>query len=78
MAKYLIKTTEIYRCDTEAEAKQLIEESKTVPTYTLVKSVSEAKENKKNEDTWVKVSLTKIFTEEKDPGESVSISYEVE
>lgn len=78
MAKYLIKTTEIYRCDTETEAEQLIDESKKAMAYTLIKSTSEAKDNKKTGDNWVRVTLTKVFTDEKEPAETISVSYEVE
>lgn len=78
MAKYLIKTTEMYRCDTEEEAKVLIEDSKNAMTYTLIKSISEKKESKKTEDSWVRVTLTKVFADEKEPNEIVSVSYEVE
>ena len=38
MANYLIKTTEVYRCDSEAEAKNLIEEAKQNSLYTVTKS----------------------------------------
>ena len=75
---YLIKTVETYRCDTEEEAKQFVEEAKASNTYFLPINKTEIRENKKTEDTWVRVTLYKSFTDEKDPFQQVSISYEVE
>ena len=76
MAKYLIETTEVYRCDTENEAKQLIEEAKK--TSTLRKYNCVAKERKqKGEviDSWYRLTLTKSWDEEKDPCGSTQVSY---
>ena len=41
--RYLIKVTEQYRCDTEEEARVLIEEAKKDNQYTVIKSSSEIK-----------------------------------
>jgi hypothetical protein len=74
--KYLIETTEIYRCDTEEEAKQLIEEAKR--SSTLKKYNCVAKERKqKGEvvDSWYRLTLTKIWDDEKEPCGSTSVSY---
>lgn len=70
MAKYLIRTTEMYRCGTESEAKALIEEAKGSSEYSLVKYTSEHKERKaKGEiiDEWMRVTLTKQYDDEKEP-----------
>lgn len=70
MSKYLIRVTETYRCDTEAEAKELIDSSKGSHQYTVVKSTNEIKSLKqKGEivDEWHRVTLTKDFTSEKEP-----------
>lgn len=78
MSKYLIKTTETYRCDTEEEAKALIEEAKKNHIYTVTKNSSEIKSLKqKGEiiDEWRRVTITKEFTSEKEPGESIEIHY---
>ncbi len=81
MATYLIKTTETYRADTEQEAKDLIEKAKAEKNYYIVtKSSSEIKTTKvKGEivDEWRRVSITKEFTEEKEPTDSVIISYNI-
>lgn len=79
--RYLIKVTEQYRCDSEAEATAIIEESKHDGSYVLTKSSSEIRSVKqKGEvvDEWYRVTLTKVFTEEKEPDRVVSPNYEEE
>ena len=68
--KYLIKTTEQYRCDSEKEAVDLINEAKQAPNYNVIKYNSEIKTLKqKGEivDEWRRVTITKEFSEEKEP-----------
>lgn len=70
MSSYLIKVTEQYRCDTEAEARNLIEKAKQDGSYMVTKSSSEIKTTKqKGEivDEWRRVIITKEFTDEKEP-----------
>lgn len=70
MSKYLIKVTEQYRCDTEAQAMNLIEEAKKSNQYTLKKHNSQIKEQKKSGaviDEWRRVTLVKEFCQEKEP-----------
>ena len=77
--KFLLKTVETYRVGTEAEATQLIEEAKK--NFTVSKAISEKKCKKlKGEivDEWVRVTITKEFTEEKEPDDVVSVSYKSE
>lgn len=77
MARYLIETTETYRVDSESEAAALIEAAKNDP-YGVAKYSSTHKERKqKGEvvDEWYRVSLTRKFTEEKEPVEEVGIQY---
>lgn len=81
MSKFLIKTTEQYRCDSENEAKQLIENAKSNKNYTLGKYSSEYKCTKaKGEivDDWYRVILVKTFTEEKEPSSTVSVEYDIQ
>ena len=81
MAKYLINTCEIYRVESENEAKQLIEAAKNDKTFILLKYTSEYKERKsKGEviDSYYKVALTKVFNDIKEPNCTVDISYAVE
>ena len=76
--KYLLKTVETYRVATEDEAKRLIEEAKKDKNFTLVKYLSEIREQKsKGEviDSWYRVTLTKAFTDEKEPDTTVTINY---
>ena len=78
MSTYLIKVTQQYRCDTEGEAVQLINEAKESHQYTVVKSSSEIKTTKqKGEivDEWRRVLITKEFTSEKEPLDQIQISY---
>ena len=78
MSTYLIKVTQQYRCDTEGEAVQLINEAKESHQYTVVKSSSEIKATKqKGEivDEWRRVLITKEFTSEKEPLDQIQISY---
>lgn len=79
MSKYLIKVTEQYRCDTEEEARKLIEDAKKSYQYTLTKSSSEIKTTKqKGEivDEWRRVVLTKEFNTEREPNKEIAIEYE--
>ena len=81
MAKYLITVTETYRVDTEEEAARLIEEAKDNNTYTLSKYSSVHKERKqKGEiiDEYEKVTLTKVFNDEKEPYSNIMVNYGVE
>lgn len=78
MSSYLIKVTEQYRCDTEAEAQNLINEAKKSHDYTVTKSSSEIKTLKqKGEivDEWRRVLITKEFTEEKEPSIEIRSEY---
>lgn len=70
MSKYLIRTTETYRADSETEANELIEKAKADPKYEVTKSMIENRTSKaKGEivDEWKRVSITKIFSDEKEP-----------
>ena len=78
MSSYLIKVTEQYRCDSETEAKNLIDEAKQNHQYTVTKSSSEIKTVKqKGEivDEWRRVLITKEFTSEKEPDAQLKPTY---
>lgn len=78
MAKYLINVTETYRVDTEAEAAKIIEEAKIDGNYVLSKYSSVKKERKqKGEiiDEWYRLTLTKVFTDEKEPDTNIEVIY---
>ncbi len=79
MSRYLISTTETYRVDSEDEAKALIDEAKHESISNLNKYSCVQKEQKlKGEvvQSWYRVTLNKSFTNEKEPEEEVTISYE--
>ena len=81
MSKYLISTSEIYRIDSENEAKKAIEEAKKDKNFILTKYVNEYKERKqKGEviDSYYKLTLTKVFNDIKEPASLVNINYEVD
>lgn len=76
--RYLLETTENYRVNNEEEAKQLIEEAKAGSNYTLKKYSSQYKERKaKGEviDAWYRVTLVKVFNDEKEPDSQIEVSY---
>lgn len=76
--KFLLETTESYRVSTEEEVTNLIEEAKKDNHYILKKHTSQVKERKqKGEviDTWYKVTLTKYFTDEKEPEGTTEVTY---
>ena len=76
--KYLITTTEVYRVDTEEQVKQIIGEAKTDNHFIVTKYTSQYKERKqKGEvvDSWWKLSITKQFTDEKEPEFQTEIQY---
>lgn len=81
MAKYLTTVTETYRVDSEDEASRLIEEAKKSNQYTLAKYSSVYKERKqKGEviDAWYRLTLTKVFDDEKEPMNNVEVIYDTE
>lgn len=80
MGKYLIKTTEEHRADTEHEAAELINAAKTDNRYILVKYSSVKKERKqKGEiiDEYYMVTLVKGFDDPKEPCGEASVEYKI-
>jgi hypothetical protein len=74
--KYLIETTEVYRCDSENEAKQLIEEAKRTSTLKKYNCVAKEKKQKGEViDSWFRLTLTKVWDDEKEPCGSTAVSY---
>lgn len=78
--KFLLKTQEVYRFDSDAEATAFIEEEKENPLWIIKKSNVELKEIKsKGEviDSYYKVTIDKIFNNEKEPEiRSIKLQYE--
>ena len=79
---YLIQTVETYRADTEHEAQTLITDAKNSREFTLSKYVSEKKDIKEKGEgvvgEYYKVTLTKVFTDIKEPDTQATVIYEVE
>ena len=78
MSKFLVSTTEVFRVDTDEEAKALIEEAKNSSMFELGKYSSEFKEIKKTEETFYKVTLTKFFNDIKEPTQHIKPDYSVD
>lgn len=80
MAKYLITTTETYRVDSEEAVEAILEEARNDDTYILTKYSSTYKERKEKGDVvdyWYRLTLTKVFTEEKEPDRDIKVTYGV-
>lgn len=78
MSRYLTSTVETYRVDSEVEAQNLIGEAKADDNFSLAKYTTEYKERKqKGEvvDAYYKVTLTKIFTDIKEPDAQYEVEY---
>ena len=73
---YLIETTEVYRCDSENEAKTLIEEAKRTSTLKKYNCVAKEKKQKGEViDSWYRLTLVKVWDDEKEPCGSTAVSY---
>ena len=80
MSKYLIKTTEEHRADSEVEAAELINAAKADARYLLSKYSSVKKERKsKGEivDEYYLVTLVKVFDDAKEPCGEATIEYKI-
>ena len=78
MSRHLIKVDETYRVDSEAEAIELINEARADNKFILAKHSSTQRQTKqKGEivDEWFRVTLTKVFDEEKEPIGNTTITY---
>lgn len=68
MSKFLIRSTEVYRIDSESEANNFIDQQKK--KYEVSKYSNELKERKiKGEvaDSWYRVTIVKTYNDEKEP-----------
>ena len=75
---YLINVTETYRVTTESEVERILEEAKNDSRYELTKYTSVVKTVKKSGevvDEWIRLTLTKVFCEEKEPSGTYKIDY---
>lgn len=75
---YLIETTEIYRVESEDDAKELVEEAKRTSTVAKYSCVYKEKKAKGEVvDSWYRVSITKKWDEEKESCGATKVSYGV-
>ena len=75
---YLIETTEIYRVESEDDAKELVEEAKRTSTVSKYSCVYKEKKVKGEVvDSWYRVSIMKKWDEEKEPCGATKVSYGV-
>ena len=68
--KFLIQTTEIFRCDSEQEAETFLKDMKKDKNYEITSSTVAKKEVKqKGEvvDSYIKLTVKKVYNEERDP-----------
>ena len=67
--KYLISKTEIYRCDSEAEAKAFIEDLKDEGLCVVSSTIQMKERKQKGEvvDEWIRLTVKTIYNDEKDP-----------
>ena len=80
MSKYLIKTTEEHRADSEREVAELIDAAKNDGRYILSKYSSVKKERKqKGEiiDEYYIVTLVKVFDDAKEPCGEAQVEYKI-
>lgn len=76
--KYLVKTTETYRVDSDAEVLEMVKEAKESLQWTLEGHTSKKKQVKqKGEivDEYFMLTLTKSFNDEKEPMNDIAIIY---
>ena len=76
--KYLVSTVETYRVASEKEVETILEAAKKDPKYELAKYSCVYKETKqKGEvvDFWYRLTLTKVFCNEKEPSGNTEIIY---
>ena len=67
--KYLVNKTEIYRCDSEKEAKDFVQNLKD-GGHCVVSSTIQVKERKqKGEivDEWIRLTVKTVYNDEKEP-----------
>lgn len=75
----LVKVVETYRLSNEKEVENFLKELKEDPTFEVSKYSSTKKEKKqKGEvvDEWIRFEVTKLFNDESDPVDDITIQYQ--
>ena len=76
--KYLTKTAETYRVDSEAEVLDMIKAAKESAQWTLEGHSSKKKQIKQKGEVveeYFMLTLTKSFNDEKEPMDDITITY---
>lgn len=76
--RYLTKVTETYRLANDKEVETFIQELKQDNSFEIAKYSSTKKEKKsKGEvvDEWIRFEVTKLFNEEVEPDNEITITY---
>lgn len=76
--RYLTKVTETYRLANDKEVETFIQELKQDSSFEIAKYSSTKKEKKsKGEvvDEWIRFEVTKLFNEEVEPDNEITITY---
>lgn len=78
MSKYLINTIETFRIDSETEAKQFIENMANCDGEIVKHSIEYKEQKSKGEviQSWYRVTIKRVFNDEKDPVDSYNLSTE--
>lgn len=79
--KYLVKTVETWRVDTEDEVDAFVEQAKNDDKFQLLKydcTYKEVKSKGEILETYYQLALTKGFNDIKDPDTNVEVVYEVD
>ena len=77
--KYLIETTEVYRVDSEDEAKVVVENAKKTSSVIKYNCVYREKKAKGEVvDSWYKVTIVKRWDNEKEPCGGTTVRYGAE
>lgn len=77
--KYLIETTEVYRVDSEDEAKVVVEQAKKTSSVVKYNCVYKEKKSKGEVvDSWYRVTIVKRWDNEKEPCGSTAVSYGID
>ena len=67
--KYLITRTDIYRCDTEEEAKAFVQELKDEGNCVVSSTIQMKDRKQKGEviDEWIRLTVKTVYNDEKEP-----------
>lgn len=67
--KYLITRTDIYRCDTEEEAKAFIQDLKDAGNCVISSTIQMKDRKQKGEviDEWTRLTVKTVYNDEKEP-----------